>query len=390
MMISLLVGTLLQTGIATVSLEEAIDFAREHRGMVAAAEAVAREARGLHRVAGQIPNPGFSFSRTQDTPRQHVALDQPLSWLLTRSADRAVTGAGIRRAELDSTAMLSTMAQQVRAAFFDALAAAERYRLTEELLTVSDSLRTIARLRFDAGDIARFELEQAEQDARRQIQAVSAARESRNRAIANFGRALGAVGSVPAPRGSLDLGLDDSLDDESSAPLLVQMAMIDSTAAEAERVAVRRTAIPFPGIELGADWDDPSLPGKTLSVIGFTLPLPLWHRNDGERAVADARARQAAAAVIEARREADRRVGELQSRLTETGGRARFARDSLVPAARLLRARAIAAYRAGQTGVVPVLEALRSEREVTMAAVDDLAQFQEAKAEWLELYGRQW
>jgi cobalt-zinc-cadmium efflux system outer membrane protein len=387
-MIVLAAGALLQTAIATLSLNQAVEYARAHRGTVAVAAAVAREARGLHRVAGQLPNPGLFYSRTQDTPRQHVAFDQPLSWLLTRGVDRAVTEAGIRRAEVDSTALLSGVAQDVRRAFFGAIAAREAHRLAEGLQVVSDSLRRIARARFAAGDIARLELEQAEQDARRQAQALSMAREAEARAMAAFAQAIGAGPPAPAPEGPLDADLDHPLGDPLGLPLLVQAAEADSAAADAGRRSARRAAIPFPGLEVGADWDDPALPGRTLSVVGLSLPLPLWHRNGGERAVADARAEQASAALVEARLAAERQVTELRSRLLETALRARFARDSLVPAARVLRDRALAAYRVGETGVVPVLEALRSEREVAMAAVEDLVRFQDARADWLELFGR--
>ncbi|MGI8819083.1 MAG: hypothetical protein ACR2HW_08065 [Gemmatimonadales bacterium] len=54
---------------------------------------------------------------------------------------------------------------------------------------------------------------------------------------------------------------------------------------------------------------------------------------------------------------------KLRIRLEESGLRARFARDSLLPSARTRRSRALKAYQSGETGVLPVLDALRSERD---------------------------
>ena len=79
---------------------------------------------------------------------------------------------------------------------------------------------------------------------------------------------------------------------------------------------------------------------------------------------------------------------EARIRLEEAAGRARFARDTLLPAAATLRARAVRAYEAGETDILPTIDALRSERELSLAAVQDQLAFQEALAEWLALTGR--
>ena len=81
-------------------------------------------------------------------------------------------------------------------------------------------------------------------------------------------------------------------------------------------------------------------------------------------------------------------VTEARARLEESALRARFARDSLVPAARALREQALAAYRAGETSLLAVLDALRSEREVVLAQIQDFIAFQAALSAWRALFGR--
>jgi outer membrane protein TolC len=53
----------------------------------------------------------------------------------------------------------------------------------------------------------------------------------------------------------------------------------------------------------------------------------------------------------------------------------------------VIRARALRAYQAGETSILPVLDALRSERDVTLSALQDQLAFQEALADWYALTG---
>jgi len=68
--------------------------------------------------------------------------------------------------------------------------------------------------------------------------------------------------------------------------------------------------------------------------------------------------------------------------------RARVARDLLIPSAGVLRARALRGYQAGESGIVPVLDAFRSERDVVLGALQDELAYQEALADWYALTGR--
>jgi cobalt-zinc-cadmium efflux system outer membrane protein len=122
-------------------------------------------------------------------------------------------------------------------------------------------------------------------------------------------------------------------------------------------------------------------------VIGVTIPLPLWQHGGGAAALAGAQADESAQITREERLRATSELATARVRLEETAARARTARDSLLPAAARLRERAAQAYRAGETGVLPVLDALRSERDVSSGALDELLSYQEARATWNSLVG---
>lgn len=386
-----LLAVLLASQAPSLTLDDAQRMARQARGRPASAAAGVAEARAERRLAGRVPNPDVSYERTGDTPRQHLFVDQSFAWLLTRGADRAAAAAGIRRAQADSVQTMAELAQDVRIAFFEALGANETLRLVEEQVGFNDSLTRIARARLDVGDISRFEYEQVAQDGRRALLQLSETRENARTAQATLSRAIGWSGAAPpVPSGALDAGIDGDTSLVLSADSIpaVRAAIADSAAAAHILRSARLGRLPLPALTAGAEWDDPTDPGHTLSVFGIALPLPLWNSGGAEVALAGARARLAAAEVRETRLEATRALAEARIRLEENARRARFARDSLVPGARELRLRAVAAYRAGETGVLPVLDALRSEREVVLTSIQDLQAFQEALARWRALFGR--
>src|SRR5262245_16185950 len=114
-----------QAGQGTLTLETALQQARVARGRVQSAAAGVAEARAQRRVQTLIPNPSVSFEHTGDTPHQHLLVDQDLSWLLTRGPNNAAGRAGIRRAQADSVGTIAELIQNVRIAFYDALATGE-------------------------------------------------------------------------------------------------------------------------------------------------------------------------------------------------------------------------------------------------------------------------
>lgn len=392
-MIDLLLAALLlvQPQGDSLSIEAALTRARAHRGQVRISAAQVDAARAGVRVAGTLPNPVASYSYTDDPPRQHLSLDQSLDWLLTRGPDRAAATSAVRRAEADSTQSLADLAADVRTAFYGVIAARELLLLTDAQARVADSLVILATQRLKSGDIAEAERDQLVLEAVRAGQRRSRTREAALVAWARLARAIGWEAAEPAAlSGALDDDLNSQMpagEDEGGSPPAIRAAVADSLAA-AERV--RRASLarmPLPSLMAGADWDDPGGKSGALAVFGISIPLPLWQRGNGALALARAEALQAAAAAGEARLESARQVSEAQARLTEAAGRAVIARDSLLPVARRLRARAMVAYRAGETGIIPLLEALRAERDVTAEAVDDLLGYQEARAAWKRVRG---
>lgn len=372
----------------SLTLAGALEHARTGRSQAAIASARASEGRSAVRAAGAITNPSVSYSYSDAVPTNHLVFDQPLDWLLRRGSDRSLARAGVERALADSAQTMNLLERDVRVAFWRARAGQLSLDLVEQQAAQADSLARIAGARFRAGDISLLEQEQAELEAARARQSVSTARETALVARAELARAIGAE-ALPRTVGALDTGLDQLPDSamEISASPIVRAAVADSLAAAASARSAARARIPVPALTGGVEWGDPDQRG-TLALFGVSIPLPLWQKGEGTVAGARARAAGAAAATREARLDADRDARQARIRLEETATRARVARDSLMPAAARLRARALRAYQSGETGIVPVLDAFRGEREIVLGGLADELAFQEAVAQWYALSGR--
>jgi cobalt-zinc-cadmium efflux system outer membrane protein len=385
----LLVGVALQGSRDSLTLDAALALARANRGQIAAAAAQVAAARADFRVAGALPNPVASYQYTGDPPRQHVTVDQPLDWLLRRPGERAAARAGIGAALADSTLLTAQVEREARNAFYAAVGAARRLALVEEEAALADSLAAIASRRHAAGEISEWERAQARLEAARARQLVSSGREERALAVAELGRALGtAAETLPPLAGALDSDVSLSLPPAPPTDDLpfVARARADSAAAGAQHRAAQWSRVPVPDFQAGVEWSDPSASVQRATIlIGLSLPLPLWQSRGAAAAAAGARADQAFARLREVRAEAASVLAQTAVRIREAALRAVVARDSILPLAGRQRELALAAYRAGETGIVPVLDALRAERQVARDMVADLIAYQQALADWLAL-----
>ena len=376
----------------TLTLDAAIRQARQGRAQAALARAAVGEARAAYGVAGLIPNPVATYTYTGSDPSSHLALEQRLDWLVRRPFERGATGAGIRGAEADSVRLLAELVREVRLAYFRALAAAETRRVVQEQGRLADSLATLASERVEAGDISILERQQLAVEAGRVRQLASQAAEAEAIARAALVRALNdSTAWNAALRGPLDLGLEapwPAAPESAAALPTLRRALADSARLAALAGSAAAARVPVPSFVIGREWDagGPFANGSTIE-IGFALPLPLWNIGSAPAALARERARSAAALAGELRLDTDRRLREGVARLVSARERAVYSRDSLLPEAMRLRAGVVRLYRAGQTGVLPVFEALRAERDVQLGQVKDLLTFQEALADWLAFLG---
>lgn len=390
-----------------VTLSESLRRAREARPQVDVAAAGVERARGTARLGALIPNPQSSAQGDARTPTRQATLSQPLGWMVRRGADVSAGRAIVARAAADSAQVLADVGRVVQRAFFGALAADEALRLATEQAHLADSLVVLADRRVATGDISAIERDQLALEAARARLSQSRARALARVARVEFARAIAWIGTAPPrPEGSLNDGVDATRDTaEANTPTVdaielrilpsLSAALADSAAAASRQRAVGLARIPIPSVVAGVEWGAAGAPAvgsrdaRVTPIFGLSMPLPFW--NQGREALAEARgaAQESAARAAEARLTAAAMLRSARIRVAEAALRARYARDTLYPDATRIRSGSVRLYDAGRTGLLPVLDALRVERDVALTLVQELLGFQEARADLNALLG-QW
>ena len=112
-------------------------------------------------IAGQRPNPDFISAYTRAEPRWQPSVSQLVELGGKRGRRIDVARNELRLTDLDLEAALRALRHDLRAAYFNLSLARNNYDLGQQAATQAKELADIARERFEAGDIAQFEVLQA-------------------------------------------------------------------------------------------------------------------------------------------------------------------------------------------------------------------------------------
>jgi outer membrane protein, heavy metal efflux system len=378
----------------TLTLQQALAQAASRNPAIAASAKELQAAEGAAQQAGVWRNP--SLNATMEDTRQAsrtttATIDIPLE--LGGQREARMTAA--ERARDVSAAELEVNRAELRAkvlgAHFNALVAQERVKLAVDSADVASRAAAAAAKRVAAGKVSPIEETRAKVDqANAQLEASEATAEWQNARFALatamgdaepvFDAVSGDIAVVPSrpPFGELVMQLEDS-------PSLL------ATRMEVERrralVGVERSkATPDVTLSLGAKRDNEL--GRTQAIVGFSVPLPLFDRNQG--------------AVLEASRRADKAADELQvarlrllAELQEAASRLSVARTSLqtlqttiLPSAQQAYVAAGQGFDAGKFGFLEVLDAQRSLLQARARYLNTLATAYQAAATIDRIVGR--
>jgi outer membrane protein, heavy metal efflux system len=257
--------------------------------------------------------------------------------------------------------------------------------LSREIADLTMRARDAAQARLDAGDAPRLELLQAELELARAQNELATRDADRIAARVELNALLGfAPSQETAVRGELSEGAVPETGMAMSRALEASgdLAVLDRRVREAQaRVALAR-ALQIPDLSLsGTVTQDAPGEFNTGYRAGFSLAVPLFttHRAGvvrEESAVAQARAEREAAAtqMTAAVTAAVARAQALRQQID------REARD-ILPRARQVEAMAEDSYRAGQTGLVALLQVLQTTRDTRLQALDTAVAYQRALAD---------
>lgn len=381
---------------APLSLKEAEALWREHSRELALSRNAVTGAEADLRTAGQRPNPEVSLNLQSISPGSGYGaggwkdkkMDNVLrvEQLIERGGKRdlRLRGAESRldAAKLDYDDTIRQQLGQLRRAYYDLLLAQEKLRLTVETAELYANSLTVAERRQKAGDVAPIDVSRLAIDKARADNDARLARsdlEQARLALAyltgrDAGTTLVATDNWPA--------IADQPGEASLAgrPDL-EAAQRRISAAEADRDLARalRQRDVTVGVQLERDLQN--APTNSFG-FGFSVPIFVWHEHEGEIRRAESDLETSRLQFEQQRAVADGQVGQAKSALLAARDRLQRLESGLLADATRVAAAAELAYGKGALGLMDLLDARRTLRQVQIDAVTARADYAKARADW--------
>src|SRR5882672_4125364 len=230
-------------------------------------------------IAGLRPNPDFISAHTRSEPRLQYSVSQLVELGGKRGRRIDVAKNELRLTELDVDVALRTLRHDVRAGYFNLALARNSYELGQQAVDQARELADIARTRFEAGDIAQFEVLQANLAVDRATNDLARLENSERIARATMNQLLNRATDAA-------LDLRDSLfvrPGSISTPELIGRALQSNVdlrtadqqiATEQSRLKLARAQrVPDLTVEPGLEIVDSAFPGRPGFKMSVTVPL---------------------------------------------------------------------------------------------------------------------
>lgn len=375
---------------ATLALHDALQLATSRNPTLAAAAndveiAEADRLQTTRRLnpavtTGSEGYPLFSSPRPAfiDGQELTVRIDQELETAgrrRLRSEGAAASVAVARSLLVDQRRRLTLSVQR---AYLQAVLAKTDREVARAALADIDQVLRITRARLDQGEIAGGELRRLQVERLRfvddQFATELALKNAKAALLAIMGFAdlsrdfdvSGLLTEVPASLAGLSTGSSAATLDRAALERQALAARPDLIAARGEEQradseTLLQRALRTPNITVGGGYR------RTLTsngiVFGVTVPVPVFNRNPGGVARAEAERRRAAnrSAAAEASVRLD--VQEAVNAIEVNQARVRYIEQDTLTAAREAREAVMAAYQVGEAGLIDYLDAQRSFRE---------------------------
>ena len=337
-------------------------------------------------IASLRPNPDFISAYTRSEPRLQYSVSQLVELGGKRGRRIDVAKNELRLTELDVDAALRTLRHDVRAGYFNLALARNNYELGQQAVAQAKELADIAHTRFEAGDIAQFEVLQAELGVDRATNDLDRLENSERIARFLLNQLLNREAEAPLDqRDSLFVRLGSLSTQTLIAQALSQNVELRTVEqqikTEESRLRLARAQrVPDLTLEPGVETLDSAFshPGFKMQV---TVPLPIFNRGQGDIRKSSAMLDQLRAERDAARQRISSEIGRAALNLETARKQVEFYETKLLPEAERLRLLAIEAYQAGQTGLLSVIDATRNAREVRQAYLQALFDYQTALAD---------
>ncbi|MFJ3073804.1 TolC family protein [Pseudomonas sp. NPDC087029] len=376
-----------------LSLPDALAAAFANNPELAAAGRERGIAEGERRQAGLIPNPELAWEvedTRRDTSTTTVTLSQALELGGKRGARIAVASSGQAIAELDLQRQRNGLRADVVQAFHAALRAQTAVDLAQQSQALTERGLKVAQGRVSAGQASPVEATRAQVQL---AQAHAELRRAESQRTVAFQALARLTGSPQASFGHVqaaELSPGAAPSAEALLAQLEQTAEWRLAAAQIERGdaslgSEKAQRIPNLTVSLGSQYSREDR--ERVNVVGLSMPLPLFDRNQGNVLAAARRADQARdlrnALELRLRSETRSAVSQWRTALQDVEAYDR----TILPSAQQAVDTATRGFEMGKFAFLDVLDAQRTLIDARALYLDALAAATDARAQVERIYG---
>ncbi|MEQ6926307.1 TolC family protein [Pseudomonas mosselii] len=380
-------------GAQGLSLDQALDAAFSQNPDFAAIGREIGIAEGERQQAGLIPNPELSWE-VEDTRRATstttVTLSQALELGGKRGARIEVAKAGQAIARLELERQRNSLRADVIQAFHAALRAQTALELAQQSQALTERGLRVVEGRVRAGQSSPVEATRAQVQLAQAEAAVRRARTERGVANQVLARLTGSAEARFDRLDASNLSPGPAPQAESLLAKVEQTAEWRLAAAQIERGdaslgSEKAQRIPNLTVSLGSQYSREDR--ERVNVVGLSMPLPLFDRNQGNVLAAARRADQAR----DLRNAVELRLrSETRSALEQWGtamGEVQAYDRTILPAAQQAVDTATRGFEMGKFAFLDVLDAQRTLIDARGLYLEALAQATDARAQVERIYG---
>jgi cobalt-zinc-cadmium efflux system outer membrane protein len=379
----------------SITIEEALAKALTENPEFAAAQWNTGIAEGARTQAGLLPNPELSWSvedTRSDSRITSIQVSQPIELGGKRGARIDVSERDQDAVAIDLERKKSTLRADVIQAFYSALRAQEGWQLSTQSLDLASRGLQVAEGRVKAGKASPIEI------ARAQVQ-LSEIQLELNRARLNRSNAYKQLALITGATTPNFEHVEGDLERLPYLPSQAEMlARITETAdvrlagmqiqrAESSLELEKSQRIPDINVSVGSQYDEGL--GERVNLLGLSMPIPLFNRNQGNVLAAARGASQARdvrnATELRLRAEAQQAFEQWENARSEVDS----IRRTLLPTAQQTVEGAVRGFEMGKFSFIDVLDAQRTLVSMRSQYLNTL---DEAISAWVRLekiYGSQ-
>lgn len=349
-----------------LTLDKAIELAMTTNPTLRSATQSVAVAESLKAQAGLIVNPELSAVREglqKGNRTQTVQISQRLELGGKRSARVDVAELERRAAVQDVAVVQAQVRADVMAAYFEALIAQERVELAKASLQVAEKATTAATKRVAAGRISPIEQSRsrvAEAGVRLELaQAISELGLAQQKLTALWGRTDSLKLSLQKPAADVPVlpSLSALLQRLETGPQL-RRARVQLEREEAQVRLERSQRVPDVTVTVGSQRDDQI--GHNQTVLGVSVPLPLFNRNQGNLLAALRRTDKARSDFEAERIRVNQALSEAYHRAQLAQSEVISITSEILPIAQTTYDAAVTGFEAGKFSFFDVLDAQRT------------------------------